>query len=245
VDIDFNMCLDIKKIKLTKKTKAVIYVALNGRSGDMAKVVAFCKKHKLVLIEDACQALGSKNNGKYLGTYGRFGCFSLGFHKIITTGQGGFIVSNTKKDYETIEKLKDFGRLKGGNDIHDYLGFNFKFTDLQAVIGIEQLKTIDWRILKKKTLYTWYWGKEPDMDYVPWFIDFMSSRRDKLFKQFKKKEIQTRKMYPAIHTQKIYKQTGRFPNAVSFAEQILWLPSSLKLTKTQVNQIKEVLYEKI
>ncbi len=242
VDVDMDMCLNISKIRKTDKTKAVIYVDLNGRSGNMRMIRRFCTTRNLILIEDACQAFGSRNSGAYLGTFGRFGCFSLGFHKIITTGQGGFIVSKTRRDYEAIERLKDFGRLKGGNDIHDYMGFNFKFTDLQAVIGIEQLKTIKWRMDKKRQLYKWYWGKEVDKEYIPWFIDFMSNNNDKLYWKFKNAGIETRKMYPAIHTQKIYKQDGRFPNSIDFAKRILWLPSSLNMTEEQVNKVKEQLY---
>ena len=239
VDVDGeNYCLDIEQIKITKKTKAIIYVDLNGRSGDLEEVRRYCKKHKLVLIEDACQAFGSKYEDKYLGTFGKFGCFSLGFHKIITTGQGGFIVTHTKKDYQTIERLKDFGRLKGGNDIHDYLGFNFKFTDLQAVIGIEQLKTIGWRINKKRQIYRWYHGVEAPEGSVPWFIEYYGSDRDKVYVKLMKKGIGCRKMYPPIHTQKIYKN-GSFPWAQDAANNILWLPSSLSLTYKKVDYIKK------
>ena len=241
VDVAENGCINYEIIEdnLTEKTKAVIAVDLNGRSGEMDKIRNLAKSSKFILVEDACQALGSKYKGKYLGTFGRFGCFSLGFHKIITTGQGGFIVTHTKEDYETIERLKDFGRLEGGSDIHDYLGFNFKFTDLQAVIGIEQLKTIKWRMEKKRKLYGWYFGAEPPIGYVPWFIEEYSYfDRDGLKRHLKKIGIETRVMYPPIHTQKIYK-VGKpnFPTSEFISDFVLWLPSSLSLTKKQVEII--------
>lgn len=240
VDIDaFNFCLDLgmAMVQPDDAVKAMIYVDLNGRSGDMKAVKRFCKLYHLTLIEDACQSLGSKHKGQYLGTFGRFGCFSLGFHKIITTGQGGFIVTHNKKDYESIERLKDFGRVKGGSDIHDYLGFNFKFTDLQAVIGIEQLKTIEWRMEKKRQLYKWYFDEEAEEGYVPWFIEYIGFDRDEVYEKLMSKKIGCRKMYPPIHSQKIY-ENGNFPNAENISEMVLWVPSSLSLTKKQVDMIR-------
>lgn len=236
VDIDDEHCLDLSEAEVSVKTKAMIYVDLNGRSGNMNKVRKFCRTYNLALIEDACQALGSEWEGQYLGTFGRFGCFSLGFHKIITTGQGGFIVTHTKEDYEAIERLKDFGRVQGGNDIHDYVGYNFKFTDLQAVIGIEQLKTIKQRMAKKRKLYEWYHGVVPPKGYVPWFIEISFENRDEVAIKMRRKGIETRPMYPAIHTQKIYRGKG-FPMATAVADSVLWMPSSLNLTKKTVEYI--------
>lgn len=248
VDIDpFNFCMDFESIVTIKShepvttIKAMIYVDLNGRSGNMKRLEKYCKEHDIVLIEDACQALGSKFQGKYLGTFGRFGCFSLGFHKIITTGQGGFIVSHTEKDYEEIEKLKDFGRVHGGHDRHDFMGFNFKFTDLQAVIGIEQLKTMEWRMKKKRQLYKWYFDEEAPVGYVPWFIEYIGFDRDEIYEKLMSKGIGCRRMYPPIHRQKIYKNAypwDYFSNTENISEMILWLPSSLSLTKKQVYYIR-------
>lgn len=245
VDVEFNGCLDINLLPNSPAIKAMIYVELNGRSGSMRNVKKYCKDHNIVLIEDACQALGSKHNGKYLGTFGRFGCFSLGFHKIITTGQGGFIVTHNKKDYQAIERLKDFGRVKGGSDVHDHMGFNFKFTDLQATIGIEQLKTIKWRMKKKRQLYKWYFDQEAEEGYVPWFIEFVYViGRDQAYDYFTKKGIGCRKMYPPIHTQKIYKDPKLYIMAESISNTTLWVPSSLSLTKSQVGYIRRE-YENI
>ena len=107
VDVNADGCMrmDMAYKKVGLCTNIMLYVDFNGH-GEISDVKRFCKKHKLILIEDACQSFGSKYNGKYLGTFGRFGCFSLSFHKIITTGQGGFVVSHNRKDYETIERLK-------------------------------------------------------------------------------------------------------------------------------------------
>lgn len=248
-DIDAEtQCLPDNIFFETEDIKAVIYVDINGRSGNIELFKGFCDKHNIVMIEDACQALGSTYNGKNLGTFGQFGCFSLGFHKIISTGQGGFVVTHTKKDYQAIERLKDFGRIEGGNDIHDHLGFNFKYTDLQAVIGIEQLKTMSWRMEQKRKIYKWYWGEEPEEGYIPWFIEYWGDdivdaySVEKMKDHLEKNGIQSRLLYPPIHTQKIYSD-GDFPNATKLSKSGLWVPSSLTLTKDDVEYIKKKMRE--
>jgi perosamine synthetase len=119
---------------LKVKAKAAIYVSLNGRCGDIEKL-----KGKFPIVEDACQSLGSCYHGKPVGTIGDIGVYSLSPHKIISTSQGGLVVTNDRKLHNRIEQLKDFGRLSGGVDFHPAFGINCKFTDFQAVVGIEQL----------------------------------------------------------------------------------------------------------
>lgn len=240
VDVDDFGCLNLSNLK--ESVDAIIYVELNGYAPQLDRIRKLCKEEEIVLIEDSCQALGSKHKGKFLGTFSRFGCFSLSFHKIITTGQGGFIVSHNRKDYETIEKLKDFGRLKGGNDIHDTFGLNFKFTDLQAVIGLEQLKTIEWRMKKKRQIFKWYYGYEAQEGYVPWFIEVINEDTESIQAELKAAGIESRVMYPPLHTQKsvmLGSLAGYdvFPSASVYSQTTLWLPSSLNLTKEEVNQI--------
>ncbi|GAG94068.1 unnamed protein product [marine sediment metagenome] len=100
VDIDpRNLCLDLKQAEeaITEATVAMIYVDLDGRCHNMNDVRAFCEKCSLCLVEDACQALGSKSDGRYLGTFGDIGCFSFSFAKIITMGEGGAVVTDGDK----------------------------------------------------------------------------------------------------------------------------------------------------
>ena len=145
VDIDkSNLCMDFEQMKqsITDKTKAVILVTINGRYPEnIQEFVNYCKENNIWLIEDAAQSLGSKVNGKHLGTFGDIGSFSFSMPKIITTGQGGALVTDNPILAENISKLRDFGREKPGADHYLTQGWNFKFTDLQAVIGIEQMKS--------------------------------------------------------------------------------------------------------
>ncbi len=254
VDIEpTTLGMDLKKAekKITKKTKAMMYVAFNGRAGDMKKIAAFCKKHKLFLIEDSAQALGSYWKGKHLGTFGQIASFSFSVPKIITTGQGGALITNSKILYGKIKKLKDFGRDRGGLDFHPYMGWNFKFTDLQAVIGIEQMKKLSFRIKKKKQIYKWYLGGLKNVEEIefvptnlketsPWFIDIFVKNPNKLADYLGKRGIGTRRIYPAIHTQITWKNSfkkAKFPTALDYASRGLWLPSSSKLTRHEVGKV--------
>ncbi len=248
-----TLCLDLTNAeeKLTKKTKAVIYVAMNGRSGDMDEVVRFCNKHGLYLLEDAAQALGSFYKGKHLGTFGDIGSFSFSVPKVITTGQGGALVTNKTGYIEKIRKIKDFGRISGGSDIHNDWGWNFKYTDLQAVIGIEQMKKLSKRLKRKKKIYERYMKglenvrqvkflKTNLVDTSPWFIDIFTQNPNSLSKFLKTKGIGTRRIYPPISSQKIYKpfdgSTG-FPISEKFASRGLWLPSSSKLSDKDIDTV--------
>lgn len=252
IDVDkTTLCLDPKELEkvITRKTKAVMHVSLNGRAGDLSRVKAICADRNIALLEDAAQAFGSSYQNKPLGTHGTMGIYSFTPHKIITTGQGGAIVSSTKKLYEAVEKLKDFGRMQGGGDNHDEMGWNFKFSDLLAVFGIAQMKTLKKRISKKRELYALYSKLlsgvpgvemlENDLSQtVPWFIDIYVDDPIALRGYLKEKGIGSRLAYPAIHTQPIYKHMqGLFPNSMWAGTRGLWLPSSLSLSTADVQRI--------
>ena len=224
-DIDLDTwCLDLDNLPITDKTQAIMVVHLNGRSPDMDKLVKICKEKHLYLIEDSCQAFGA------VELKGDIAVYSLSPHKIITTGQGGLVVTNSQKISEKVRRLKDFGRLDGGEDVFPELGFNFKFTDLQAVIGLVQLSTIEERMEKKRQLYEWYTGEKPD--YLPWFIPMLSEKRDEIIKLLKKNKIGSRAFYSPI-------KEG-FPNSEYLSKRGLWLPSSLTLEKEDVMRINEI-----
>ncbi len=262
VDIEQKtMCLDLALAEksITKKTKAIMLVNLNGKSPDMKKLLALCKKYKLYLVEDAAQALGSFWNRKHMGTFGDIGSFSFSPHKIVTTGQGGALVTNSQELIKKIRKIKDFGRVKSGVDLHDSLGFNFKFTDLQAVIGIEQMKKIKSLVKRKKEIYALYEKELSPIKNIrfiqtnlsetsPWFVDIFVENREKLMEFLKKHQIATRPFYPPVHTQSPYREMKEYKNARFYVSQQLssqglWLPSSLSLTNQQIKYITKIIKE--
>jgi perosamine synthetase len=141
-DVDDSLCMDWQQAsheKLSPKVKAIIHVSLNGRSGQLPEIIRDCYERGIPVVEDACQSFGSKCQGHYLGSLGDIGCYSLSPHKIISTGQGGFIATNSTRLYDKFRSLKDFGRLKAGVDNHPEFGLNGKFTDFQSAIGLAQM----------------------------------------------------------------------------------------------------------
>lgn len=254
-----TLCLDIEQVKraITPKTKAIMLVSANGRypQGGIENFEKMAKKEGLILLEDAAQALGSfYPDGRHIGTAGIVGSFSFSAPKVISTGQGGALVTNNDQIADKIRKLKDFGRSAGGNDIHDSIGFNFKFTDLQACIGIEQIKKLPWRVARKKEILKLYRKClkgvrevsffNQDLECTtPWFVDILAEERDKLMKFLKENSIGARVMYPPINKQKAYSQPGEHPVSEIVGKNGLWLPSASQLTAEQIewvcNKIRE------
>lgn len=257
-DIDEeSMCLNLTNIKkvISSRTKAVMLVTINGRyPKDLDEIVSFCKEQKIVLIEDAAQSLGSFKDGKHIGTFGDVGSFSFAMPKIITTGQGGALVTDNEDIIKKIRLLRDFGREKGGEDHYLSMGWNFKFTDIQAVIGIEQMKKLPYRVKRKKEIYDLYQKELADVreikfiytnlkDTTPMFVDVLVSenKREGLVAYLKEKVIGTRLVYPALHCEPVYSLSGSFPVAEAIAREGLWLPSSSKLTDEEIKMIcKEI-----
>ena len=254
VDVEEEtLCLDIDKVKqaITPKTKAIMLVSANGRypKSGIEAFVQLAEENDLVLIEDSAQALGSfYPNGKHIGTVGDVGSFSFSAPKVISTGQGGAIITNDDKIAYKIKRLKDFGRSDGGNDIHDTIGYNFKFTDLQAVIGIEQMKKLQWRVDRKKEILKRYQDNLQDIKQVkffeqdlknttPWFIDVLVENREELQKYLNDNNIGTRVMYPPINKQKAYNLPGEYPISNLVGEKGLWLPSASQLKDTDIDYI--------
>ena len=161
IDVDPNtLCISLNEIKknVTPKTKAVFLMNANGRyPSDIDDIISFCKENSLILLEDSAQALGSfYPDGTHQGRKGIAGSFSFSAPKIISTGQGGAIITDDDELAYNVSRLKDFGRSGGGNDVHEMIGFNFKFTDIQAVIGIVQMGKLGWRVNRMKEIYSRY-----------------------------------------------------------------------------------------
>ena len=243
------MCPESLEKKINKRTKAIIYVTLNGRSGHIDKVKHICEKNKIPLIEDSAHSIGSFFKKIHHGNFGIAGSFSFSMPKIITTGQGGMIVTNNFQIFEKLKKLKNFGRITDGNDLYDTTGYNFKFTDLQATLGISQLKSIKWKIKKKGDIFKYYFNNffnNPNIEMfafkkneTPWFTDIYVEDPKKLKDYLEKKNIITRLVYPSLDNLKIFKSKGNFRNSNYFCSRGLWLPSSLNLSKSKISYISK------
>ena len=155
INDDLNLDLNHLKKLVTKKTKAIILVHMLGYAGEIDKIVSFCKKKKIALIEDNCEAIGATYKKKYLGTIADIGVFSFDFGKNITTGEGGCILTNNKKKYSFFKQYHDHGHmllkhLPRGNDKAAMAGFNYRMTELQAAVGLAQLKKLNFILRENK-----------------------------------------------------------------------------------------------
>ena len=250
-----TLCMDIVLVKqaITPKTKAIFFVSSNGRypKSGIESFVKLAKEHNLILLEDSAQSLGSfYPDGTHIGRKGLIGSFSFSAPKVISTGQGGALITDDDEMAYKLKRLKDFGRSGGGNDIHDSIGYNFKFTELQAVIGVEQMKKLRWRVDRKKEIFTLYRELlasvneitffDQNLKYTtPWFIDVLAENRNDLMGYLKEKGIGSRLMYPPINKQVAYNYPGEFPVSNLVGEKGLWLPSAAQLSNEKINYITD------
>ncbi|KKT75218.1 MAG: DegT/DnrJ/EryC1/StrS aminotransferase [Candidatus Peregrinibacteria bacterium GW2011_GWA2_44_7] len=223
-DVDlktFN--IDPKEIlkKITKKTKVIMPVHLYGQPADMDQISKIAKKYKLFVVEDSAESVGATFNGKYAGTLGDIGVFSFYANKIMTTSEGGLILTNNDDYAERCVILKNHGRVKPGTFIHPHVGFNFKFTDLQAAIGLAQFKKFPRMMKEKEKVMRWYKAglkevKEVEFPWIDsrcnpviWFINILVKALTK----------------------------GKFPNADRLYHAGVSLPSSSSMTKEEVDYV--------
>jgi 8-amino-3,8-dideoxy-alpha-D-manno-octulosonate transaminase len=148
VDIDDTLTLNPESVRkaITPKSKCVMPVHMCGSMADMDALQAICKEHKLLLLEDACQSIGATYKGKYLGTIGDAGTFSFDFVKTITCGEGGVVLTNNEEVYSKSDGYTDHGHdhngVDRGADLHPFLGYNFRISELHAAIGLAQVKRL-------------------------------------------------------------------------------------------------------
>ena len=160
VDIDdtLTLCPNAVKQAITPKTKAVMVVHMCGSMGHIDKLQTVCKSHNLLLIEDACQAIGATFQHKPLGSIGDLGCFSFDFVKTITCGEGGAVITNNKNYYLNADHYSDHGHDHVGNDrgaeTHPFMGYNFRISELHAAVGLAQIKRLPEILKIQKIHYT-------------------------------------------------------------------------------------------
>lgn len=234
---------------ITDNTKAIIHVSLNNRCKDLENLVKLCEKRKIVLIEDSAQSLGAVYKNKHLGTYGKIGCFSLSTPKIISTGQGGFCVTDDDEIACKLRMMKNFGRQSSGNDDYVCVGSNFKFTDLQAVIGLEQLKKLPARVSRMLQIHSLYYSKIghlmkdiPYSGWIPWFIDIKCNDRKRLMSFLKDNGVITRPVYPQLNTG-IYTSETETPVTEYVCKNWLFLPSHTLLTDEEICKVCDLILQ--
>lgn len=260
VDIDpatLNISIDAILKKITSKTKAIIPVHVSGRGAAMKAILSVAAEHKLEVVEDAAEALLSKQGGQSLGTFGRMGCFSFSPNKTVMTGQGGIVVTNDQPLYIRLKELKDQGRPvrgTGGDDIHVSVGYNLKFTNIQAAVGLAQLCRLSERIERQKKIREIYGNELGSVrgiellpfdlggGEVPQWTDAISDARDPLCEYLEQNQIGFRKFWFPLHHQKPYQlPDATFPVSTAMMPKAFWLPSAFSLRDDDILRVCSVI----
>src|SRR5262249_33897830 len=198
-------------------------------------------------------AFRSRHNGRHLGTFGQTGCFSFSPNKVITTGQGGVIVTNDEAIFHRLRELKDQGRPvrgTGGADTHNSIGFNFKLTNLQAAVGLGQLEKLGARMERLRHTYSIYRDELAGTNGIrilpfnikageqPQWIDALAERRDELDASLAKNGAGCRRFWFPLHTQKPYRlDDADFPISTRLGKEAIWLPSAFQMTDVDVRTV--------
>ena len=262
VDIDprtLNIDPNAAERAITARTRAIVPVHVSGRAADMDAIGHLAQRHDLFVVEDAAEGFVSRRGNRYLGTLGRAGCLSFSPNKTITTGQGGAILTDDERLCVRLRELKDQGRPvrgTGGDDIHHSVGYNFKFTNLQAAIGLAQLTYLETRLARMRRTYSIYAAQLEKVEGIrlpgfcldsgesPQWTDAIVERRDDLDRFLLDRNVHCRRFWFPIHTQLPYGLPDKlFPNSSSVCPHAIWLPSAFTLSDTDVNDVCGYIHE--
>ena len=250
-DVNENsMCLDLENIKkvFTKKTKAVLYVCAYGNMEGFELIEKFCKQKKIYLFNDCAPALFGFYKNKPIPSYGDCAYLSFFADKTITTGEGGMLLTNNKKIHEISNIFKHDGRKERGHDIILKQGYNFRFNEILAAIGLAQLNRYKSIVLKKNLNRKLYMHNLKNIKEIKFFqysdkrmvphrnIIFYKDAK-KLISYLSSKGIGVRTLFMPMHSQPAYKVKKKFLNSMKIFKKGICLPSSPHLTKKQIKII--------
>ena len=271
--IERDCIFDEKEGKLiNQKTggriKAILPVHLYGHPCDMNRILALAKNYRLAVVEDAAEAHGAlyfpdgkKGPARFAGTIGTVGCFSFYANKIITTGEGGMVVTDDNDLAERARRLKDLAHDPKRRFFHTELGFNYRMTNLQAAIGLAQLEEIDRFIAIKLEMARAYeellaevpgltlprekeWARSVYWMYAVLVEEEFGLSRDELMGKLAEKGIDTRTFFIPVHEQPLFRSRPEmeglsFPVSEALSRKGLYLPSGLALTRNQMERVAE------
>lgn len=264
VDVDPEIyCIDPRLIeaKITKRTKVIMVVHLFGHPADMDPIMKIAKKHRLKVLEDAAEAHGAEYKGKKAGSIGDIAIFSFYANKIVTTGEGGMVVSNNKKYIQIINKLKALNHSKT-RFIHDGVGYNYLMSNMQAAVGLASLEEITVSIAKKRAMAKIYhntlasipsltlpieksWAKSVFWMYAVVLMNKSTLSRESLMKKLSESHgVQTRTFFysPKTTFKKLrYFQNSNFPIAKNLEQNGFYIPSGLGNSSSEFLSVTKAL----
>ncbi len=256
----WNMNVDEIERKITLKTKAIMLVHLYGLPAAVDKVLELAERYDLKVIEDAAEMHGQTYNGKPCGSFGDISTFSFYPNKHITTGEGGMVVTNDDELAERCRVLRNLCFRKDVRYIHDEISDNYRFTNLQAAVGLAQLERLDEFVARKRAMGKYYTEQLKDIDGLILPIEKMSysdniywvygivlksniqADNKKVQKLLAEEGIGSRTFFWCMHEQPVYKKMGLFrdesyPYAEYLARKGFYIPSGLALTREQMDRV--------
>lgn len=258
---NWNMCLNDFERKITKNTKAVIVTHTYGFPCDMDQIIKICKKNKIIIIEDAAEMVGQTYKNKPCGSFGKISIISLYANKQITTGEGGVVLTNNKKIFKKACSLRNLSFGKKNRFNHDDIGWNYRFTNMQAALGLSQLKRIKSIIKKKREIGKYYYDQFKDNPNIIIQPNILSNERniywvfgiliknnkfkkDQVIKKLLKIGIQCRDFFWPMNKQKIYIKkkifkNKNFPIANLLSKKGFYIPSGINITKKEIKYVAQ------
>lgn len=268
------MDVDRVKSKITQRTRAIMPVHIYGHPVDMDPILDLAETHGLAVIEDAAEVHGAEYLSRRgtthpawrrCGSFGTLSCFSFYANKLITTGEGGMVLTDDPTLAEKTRSLRNLCFQAHRRFYHEELGFNFRLTNLQAALGLAQMERIEEIIARKRWMGQEYNRRlagikglhlpveEPWARNVYWMFGVVLSEETgmdaRVFGQrLKEREIETRPFFLGLHEQPVFHRRGlfmdeRYPVTERIARQGLYLPSGLGLTSEQISQVCEAVHE--
>jgi perosamine synthetase len=249
--------------KVTRRTKAILPVHLYGHPCAMDRIGEVARNHGLIVVEDAAQAHGAECRGRRAGSFGDASAFSFYVNKVVTTGEGGMVVTNDDTLAERSRRLRDQAFDPHDRFRHSELGFNYRMTNLQAAVGVGQMRRIDSIVRRKRDIADRYRQRlagipgltlppeEPWARSVFWMFAVLVERpygltRDELMRALARRGVETRRFFVPIHCQPIYRDLydpDAYPVAEELAEKGLYLPSGVGLSNEDIDLVARMVVE--
>lgn len=251
----WNMDPDAVARGITPRTKVIMPVHIYGHPVDLDPIMEVASRHGITVVEDAAEAHGAEYKSRRVGSIGRAGCFSFFGNKIITTGEGGMVVTDDAKLADRLRFLRDHAMSKDRKYWHTEVGFNYRMTNLQAAVGVAQVEEID-AILERKQWQSATYRElldgmnvvlppsEPWATNVYWMFSILvdSARRDEVIRKMSADGIDTRPFFPPVHLMPMYGGTaGQFPVAERISSRGINLPSGVRITRQELELTVESL----
>ena len=263
-------CLDPARIeeRITPRTRAILAVHMYGHPCDMDAIGRIAAPRGLAVVEDCAEAHGAEISGRKVGTFGSASCFSFYGNKILTTGEGGMVLTRDAELARRLRLLRDQAFEKP-RFVHHQMGFNYRLTNLQAAIGLAQTEKADVKVAKKREIARWYLDllsgcpdvavqrEAPGARSVTWMFgvtlgERFPQGRDAVMQELAEAGVETRAFFCPMHLQPVFAGrdsrfpdcSGSFPVSEELWKRGLYLPSGLSLTRRQAEEVVGRLLER-